>query len=69
MFDSDNAYAMQQVGSSTPTLGRTPTMKERIKMAVDRAEEQLADAKRAQQILDSNPELQELIDIMNRARI
>jgi len=43
-----------------------PTCKQRIELAVAQAEERLKQVRRAQELLDKNPDLQELIDIMAR---
>lgn len=42
------------------------SMKMKLDMAVKEAEKRLADAKRAQEILAKNPELEELLNILNR---
>lgn len=47
---------------------RMPTMKDRLAAAVDDAERRLADAKRAKEIFDAHPELEELLNIMQRGR-
>lgn len=45
-----------------------PTLKQRLETAVQIAEQNLADAKRAREILDKFPELEELINLMNKGR-
>ncbi len=45
-----------------------PTMKQRLEQAVVEAESRLADAKRARDILNANPDLEELLNIMQRGR-
>lgn len=50
--------------SDSPKMVRMPTVKERIGMAVSQAEERLAAVKRAKEILDKNPDLEELLNIM-----
>lgn len=47
---------------------RMPTLKERLEMAVKEAESKLADARRAKELFDKNPDLEELINIMQRGR-
>ena len=47
---------------------RMPTLKDRLAESVQRAEAQLADAKRAKEIFDAHPELEELLNIMQRGR-
>ncbi len=44
-----------------------PTVKQRIAAAVQQAEARLAAVKRAKEILDKNPDLEELLDIMQRS--
>lgn len=44
-----------------------PTLKERLDMAVRQAEERLASAKRAREIFAKNPDLEELLNIMQRS--
>jgi hypothetical protein len=46
---------------------RQPSLQERLKMAVDQAEEKLSAVKRAAEILAKNPELEELLNIMQRS--
>ena len=45
---------------------RMPTLKDRLADAVKHAEQQLADAQRAKEIFDAHPELEELLNIMQR---
>lgn len=45
---------------------RMPTMKDRLELAVQQAEEKLAAAKRAAEIFSQHPELEELLNIMQR---
>ena len=47
---------------------RMPSLKERLAESVSRAEAQLADAKRAKEIFDAHPELEELLNIMQRGQ-
>ncbi len=57
-------------GASQPhpieKMVRQPTLKERLAFAVEQAEKKLQDTKRAKEILDKNPELEELLNIMQR---
>lgn len=55
----DKAYAGQE-------MVRMPTMKDRLALAVEQAERRLADAKRAKEIFDAHPDLEELLNIMQR---
>jgi hypothetical protein len=43
-----------------------PNMKERLELAVVQAEARLKDAKRAKEIFEKHPELEELLNIMQR---
>jgi hypothetical protein len=45
-----------------------PSLKQRLDMAVNEAEKKLADVKRAREIFDKNPDLEELLNIMQRGR-
>ena len=58
-------------GPSEAMVGQTKafTVKDKINMAVAEAEQQLQQAKRAQEILAKNPELEELLNIMNNSRV
>ena len=55
-------------GPSNEKMVRMPTLKDRLAEFVARAEAQLADAKRAKEIFDAHPELEELLNIMQRGR-
>jgi hypothetical protein len=46
---------------------RVPTMKDRLEMAVKQAEEKLTAAKRARELFDKNPDLEELLNILQRS--
>ena len=62
MLDPKGYYANEQTGK----MAHMPNMKERLEHAVAEAEQKLADAKRAKELLDKNPELEELLNIMQR---
>jgi hypothetical protein len=49
-------------------LAQDPSIRSKVQFAVERAEAQLKDAKRMQELLDKNPELEELVNIMQRQR-
>lgn len=61
----DSAYPVEQ---SAAKMVRMPTMKDRLAEAVAHAEAKLADARRAKEIFDAHPELEELLNIMQRGR-
>ena len=46
----------------------TPTLKQRLELAVAQAEAKLADVKRARELFEKNPDLEELLNIMQRGR-
>ena len=52
----------------SPKKIQQPSMKFRLAEAVKQAESKLADAKRAAEILEKHPELEELLNILNRSR-
>lgn len=62
----EKAYATQ---SPVPTNYREPTIRERIGLAVEKAQQQLADAQRMAELFDKNPDLEELINLMNKGRV
>jgi hypothetical protein len=47
-------------------LASMPTLAQRLDMAVQQAEERLAAVKRAREIFEKNPDLEELLNIMQR---
>ena len=61
------------VGGSSPSydmaeqrMARTPTLKDRLTLAVEQAEEKLAAVRRAKELFEKNPDLEELLNIMQR---
>lgn len=61
-------YAGQGLGPSTAnTMAQMPTMRQRIDLAVKQAEQKLADTKRAKELFEKNPDLEELLNIMQRS--
>lgn len=65
-FDNYN-LAQQGAYASAPTPLGNLSIAKRIDLAVAKAEEQLAAVKRAREILDKNPDLEELLNIMQRS--
>lgn len=57
----------QEQGLSNAKMAHMPTLAQRLDMAVKQAEEQLASAKRAKEIFAKNPDLEELLNIMQRS--
>lgn len=47
-------------------MARMPTLAERLDLAVRQAEERLASAKRAKELFTKNPDLEELLNIMQK---
>ncbi len=56
-----------QYYDSSKIVGQRMTMKVRLEMAVAEAEKKLADVKRAKEIFEKNPDLEELLNIMGRS--
>lgn len=52
----------------SPVKAYMPTLKDRLSQAVRDAESRLADAQRAKEIFTAHPELEELLNIMQRGR-
>jgi hypothetical protein len=48
-------------------MAHQPTIAQRIDMAVKQAEERLLAVKRAKELFEKNPDLEELLNIMQRA--
>lgn len=57
---------LAQEGSNARMV-QTPTIAQRLDMAVKQAEERLAATKRAKELFEKNPDLEELLNIMQRA--
>lgn len=54
--------------STSARMANMPTLKQRLDLAVQQAEEKLADVKRARALFEKNPDLEELLNIMQRGR-
>lgn len=50
-----------------PKMARMPTLQERLDLAVSQAEERLQAAKEAREIFKRNPDIERLLDIMQRS--
>lgn len=66
-FGGGNAAIEQYAYNTSKQAGQMLTMKMRLDMAVVEAEKKLADVKRAKEIFDKNPDLEELLNIMQRS--
>jgi ABC-type branched-subunit amino acid transport system ATPase component len=62
MYELGGAQQLAYTGQQQ--LARMPTMAERLKLAVEQAEDKLAKAKRAKEIFEAHPELEELMNIL-----
>lgn len=62
MFD-DIAKCASTLGGE---MARMPTLKERLDLSVKQAEERLAAVVRARAIFERNPDLEELLNIMQK---
>ena len=63
---------MSNVGLMAQEQGRMvrmPSLKDRLAEAASRAEQQLEDARRAKAIFEAHPELEKLLDIMQRGHL
>ena len=54
------------VGYPQEKMVRAPTLQERLDMAVKSAEERLAAVKEAREIFQRNPDLEKLLNVMQR---
>ena len=61
-----NAAEQLGYGGEQPKMVRMPTLKERLDMAVKQAEERLKAVKEAREIFDRNPDIEKLLDLMQR---
>jgi hypothetical protein len=66
MFDNQGEASQPMVAVGQ---NKAFTIKDKLARAVAEAELHLAQAKRAKEIFDKNPELEELINIMNNSGI
>lgn len=53
---------------TTAKMVSVPNMKQRLALAVKQAEDQLAAVREAQEIFEKNPDLERLLDLMQRNR-
>jgi hypothetical protein len=58
-----NSVSMSHPGEK---MASVPTLKQRLDLAVRQAEEKLNSVKRAREIFEKNPDLEELLNIMQR---
>lgn len=62
-------YAMQQEqGYANAKMASMPTMKQRLDLAVREAEDKLAAVKEARDIFERNPDIERLLDLMQKSR-
>ena len=63
------AYPGESPSYNSPAkMVRLPSLQDRLAEAVANAKAQLADAERAKEIFDAHPELEEVLNIMQRSR-
>jgi hypothetical protein len=65
-FDNYGNAAMTPAGYPLEKMARAPTLQERLDMAVESAEERLAAVKEAREIFTRNPDLEKLLNVMQR---
>lgn len=63
--DVDKAYALATTQGCPTPIGMLP-LKKRLELAVTKAEQALKDAKEAKDIFDRHPDLERLLDIMQK---
>ncbi len=59
-------YPLDKYGATTASMARTPTLAERLDLAVRRAEEQLAAVTTARDVFNRNPDLEVLLNVMQK---
>ena len=64
----DYPMAQEAAGSLSNRTVQMPSLKTRLEQAVKDAQSRLDDAKEARDILDKNPDLEKLLNIMQRGR-
>lgn len=72
MFEGSNGcdvpYGLALKNQEQAAYAMANTISARLSRAVEQAEVQLADARRAKEIFDRHPELEELLNIMQKGR-
>lgn len=70
MYDQFNQESMAKAAYSSgqTAVCRSPTLQERLDMAVSNAQQQLKEATEARDIFTRNPDLERLLDIMQKGR-
>lgn len=58
--------AMQETAGPS-RMAHMPTLRQRLDMAVQQAEERLAAVKEARELFDRNPDIEKLLNIMQKA--
>ena len=66
LYGGTSSAPMSYANQEQMKMAQMPTMKQRIELAVTQAEEKLAAVKRAREIFNAHPELEELLNIMQR---
>ena len=66
MNEFEGQLAKQGYESASVDMVRMPNLKERLELAVRKAEEKLAAAKEAREIFNRNPDLERLLDLMQK---
>ncbi len=64
----DYPYEQAQAGSlANAKMVSVPTLRQRLDMAVQQAEERLTAVKEARELFDRNPDMEKLLNIMQKA--
>lgn len=68
MYDGPTtAMDSQYAGLANAKMAHVPTLRQRLDQAVQQAEERLAAVKEARELFDRNPDVEKLLNIMQRA--
>lgn len=67
-FNESMAKVPYATGQIANAACRPPTLQERLDMAVSNAQQQLKEATEARDIFTRNPDLERLLDIMQKGR-
>lgn len=66
--DDNQKYTMETSAGMANQFAKPATIRQRLDMAVEDSKRQYEKALRAKEIFDKNPELEELINLMNTMR-
>jgi hypothetical protein len=67
MSYGENSLAPQAYYGSEAKMAQMPSLRQRLELAVKQAEEKLQAVREAKEIFDRNPDVERLLDIMQRS--